>query len=221
MKHASRWILGAVVGLAVVVSPVSAHQHEAHGEGDQHGEHGEMHGEHAEMHGDHGDHGDMHAEHMAHQDAYREAMLANFDDASDKLMQLAQAFSEEQYAWRPAEGVRSVGEVMLHVAAPNYMLSAPLGVEMPEGLRERSQSLGAEGSKAEIIAFLEESIAHARGAIEGMDIEGLAGKSQVFGQEMSGHSVALILLSHTHEHLGQAIAYARSNGVVPPWSQGG
>lgn len=217
MKHASRWIVGAVVCLAVTASPALAHQHEAHGEGEQHGEHADMHAEHSE----HGEHGDMHAEHMAHQNAYREAMLANFDDASDKLLQLAREFSQEQYAWRPAEGVRSVGEVMLHVAAPNYMLSAPLGVEMPEGVRERSQSLGEEGSKAEIIAFLEESIAHARGAIEGMDVEGLAGTSQVFGREMSGHSALLILLSHTHEHLGQAIAYARSNGVVPPWSAGG
>jgi len=25
--------------------------------------------------------------------------------------------------------------------------------------------------------------------------------------------------THLHEHLGQLIAYARSNGVVPPWSR--
>ncbi len=29
----------------------------------------------------------------------------------------------------------------------------------------------------------------------------------------------MIVSGHAHEHLGQAIAYARSNGVVPPWSQ--
>lgn len=213
MKHASRWILAAAVCLIVTATPALALQHEGHGEKETEAGHGDdaMH----EMHEE------MHAEHMKHADAYREAMLANFDDASDKLVQLARAFSEEQYGWRPAEGVRSVGEVMLHVAAPNYMLSAAVGAEMPEGMRERYQQLEAEGSKEEIIAFLEQSIAHARGAIEGVDVEALSGAQEMFGREMSGHSVLLILLSHTHEHLGQAIAYARSNGVVPPWSQGG
>jgi uncharacterized damage-inducible protein DinB len=28
----------------------------------------------------------------------------------------------------------------------------------------------------------------------------------------------MALVSHEHEHLGQMIAYARSNGVTPPWS---
>jgi uncharacterized damage-inducible protein DinB len=30
-----------------------------------------------------------------------------------------------------------------------------------------------------------------------------------------------LLATHNHEHLGQMIAYARMNGIAPPWSRSG
>jgi len=39
-----------------------------------------------------------------------------------------------------------------------------------------------------------------------------------FGNKMSTRSILMVLLSHMHEHLGQSIAYARTVGVVPPWT---
>jgi len=30
--------------------------------------------------------------------------------------------------------------------------------------------------------------------------------------------VIYILVADAHEHLGQLIAYARQNGIVPPWT---
>jgi hypothetical protein len=40
----------------------------------------------------------------------------------------------------------------------------------------------------------------------------------VFGSSMTGLDLWVLTTTHLHEHLGQLIAYARSNGVVPPWS---
>jgi uncharacterized damage-inducible protein DinB len=42
---------------------------------------------------------------------------------------------------------------------------------------------------------------------------------ELFGQERTKAQVVYLLGTHYHEHLGQSIAYARSIGVVPPWSK--
>jgi hypothetical protein len=60
---------------------------------------------------------------------------------------------------------------------------------------------------------------HARQAVEGADPAKLGAEVELFGRKMTGADALLALLSHAHEHLGQSIAYARSNGVVPPWSE--
>ena len=36
---------------------------------------------------------------------------------------------------------------------------------------------------------------------------------------MTKQGAAFTLLFDQHEHLGQSIAYARTNNVVPPWSK--
>ena len=44
-------------------------------------------------------------------------MLADLAQVRDKYVQLAEAVPESDYGWRPAEGVRSVSEVYMHVVA--------------------------------------------------------------------------------------------------------
>jgi hypothetical protein len=39
-----------------------------------------------------------------------------------------------------------------------------------------------------------------------------------FGQDWSRQKAMVLTVTHLHEHLGQSIAYARSNNVTPPWS---
>ncbi|HEX9668379.1 MAG TPA: DinB family protein [Thermoanaerobaculia bacterium] len=142
--------------------------------------------------------------------------LRNWDDVTGKLVALAEAVPAEKYAWRPAEGVRSVSEVYMHVAGANFFLPSGLGAELPPGL---SREMEKETDKAKVVAALKDSIAHARKAAEGADPATLGQEVELFGRKMTRADVLLVLLSHAHEHLGQAIAYARSNGVVPPWSR--
>jgi len=161
---------------------------------------------------DHGDHSHHH---------YLSAFLADFEGSSDKLNQLAEAFSDEQYAWRPAEGIRSVSEVFVHVANANFALSAALGYSVEEGHRtpsgEAEQTLTA---RADVLADLKHSQEHVREAVETVMGKDLSGEVTAFGQRMTHYQVLMIIGGHSHEHLGQAIAYARSIGVVPPWSGG-
>ncbi len=49
----------------------------------------------------------------------------------EKIVGLAQAMTVDQYTWRPSEGVRSVGEVFMHVAADNYFLPKFAGFDAP------------------------------------------------------------------------------------------
>ena len=58
----------------------------------------------------------------------------------DKFVALAQAIPADKYTWRPAEGVRSISEVFMHVAAANYNLTKVLGVPPPAGLRSKGMT---------------------------------------------------------------------------------
>lgn len=133
-----------------------------------------------------------------------------------QIIQLAEAFSEEQYGWRPMEGVNSVGEALLHVAGANYYIASKLGFAPPEDVDV--MGLGKITGKENIIAAIKQSNAF---VLEKMDMV----ETENFGEEVdygfgkfNRLSGLLIIMEHNGEHKGQLIAYARSNGVVPPWS---
>jgi uncharacterized damage-inducible protein DinB len=146
----------------------------------------------------------------------RAEYLAAFDDVAGKLRQLAEAIPEDKYGWRPAEGVRSVGELFGHVAGGNYLLLKMAGVAPPADVPADLEKLA---SKADVVNWLGRSLDHARTAAEGATAEDLAQKVDFFGKETTGRGLYLLEYGHLSEHLGQAIAYARSIGVTPPWSR--
>jgi len=149
----------------------------------------------------------------------KDEMLFWITDAENKLGQLAEATPVEKYGWSPAEGVRTTGEIFMHVAAANYGLPTFWGVAAPEGFEFQTyeKSLTA---KADIQKALTESFAHMKKSLEVADDAALMKQLELFGgMKTSVRGAYMLLLSHAHEHLGQAIAYARSNGIVPPWSK--
>lgn len=147
----------------------------------------------------------------------QDVTLASMNDASDKILQLAHAFSEEQYAWAPMEGVASVKGAIIHVAASYYFVARRLGTPPAEGLNVKE--LGKNAGKAETIAILQAARTHLVGAIQKVPTEQLAEEIDLFGAKAPRARLVLIAADHTHEHLGQLIAYARMNKVVPPWSK--
>jgi uncharacterized damage-inducible protein DinB len=149
---------------------------------------------------------------------FQQVFLKTFGDETDKLVSLAEAFSEKGLEWRPAEGIRSVREAILHAAGANYYFGSLLGKEVPEGLNPRGFEKSITG-KAETIAALKESIKFAKAAVSGASEESLNENIKLFGSESPRMTAVMIMGGHTYEHLGQLIAYARSYGVVPPWSQ--
>jgi uncharacterized damage-inducible protein DinB len=144
-------------------------------------------------------------------------ILGWIEDGQDKLVQLAEAMPESKYSWSPDKGVRTVGEVFMHVAAANYGVPGLIGVAPPEGFKfqtfEHSQT-----KKADIVKTLKDSFAHMEAALKATSDADMDKPAEFFGMKTTVRGAYLLLLSHVHEHLGQSIAYARSNKVTPPWT---
>jgi uncharacterized damage-inducible protein DinB len=148
----------------------------------------------------------------------RAEFLDRLDFYEQRFVSLAQAVPAEKYAWRPSEGVRSLGEVYLHVAAANYSLPRLIGAQPPPGI----DVPGLEKSttdKAKIIQTMKDSFAHYRSAVLGLSDADVEKTVKLFGKEHTYRYVFLFCTGHWGEHLGQSIAYARSNGIVPPWTE--
>ncbi len=157
---------------------------------------------------------------MAKPSGVRADILAQVQEAETKLLALAEATPPAKFTWRPADGVRTAGEVFAHVAGGNYFLPTFWGVKPPAEVDARSFEK-TSGDKAGTIDRLRKSFEHARGAISNASDAELDKAVEMFGHQTTVRGAMLVVATHAHEHLGQAIAYARSNGIVPPWSQGG
>ncbi len=144
-------------------------------------------------------------------------MLMWIADAEDKLIQLAEAMPEGKYAWRPAQGVRSVGEVFMHVAGANYGVPVFVSVAPPEGFKFETYEHSLT-KKPDIVKGLRDSFTHVKKAFTNASDGELEKPAEFFGMKTTVRGTYMLLLAHAHEHLGQAIAYARSNEVTPPWS---
>jgi len=146
----------------------------------------------------------------------RALFLQQLSDVEKKMNSLAQAVPAEKYSWRPVAGVRSISEVFTHVAGANYLFPSIAGVKPPEGIDRNMEKTVIEKSKVQ--EALKQSFEHARKAVQGLSDADMAKEIKFFGRPSTVEALIFIMANHMHEHLGQAIAYARVNGVVPPWS---
>lgn len=153
-------------------------------------------------------------------------LLRDAAEVQAKLVGLAEAMPESSYGWRPGEGVRSVAEVFKHVASDNYLIGgipgskppASTGID-PKDYRTATAYEARALSKDQVVAELKASFEFFEGAVRATTAGDLGSTLQAFGSETTRQQLWIAAVTHLHEHLGQAIAYARVNGVVPPWSR--
>jgi hypothetical protein len=153
-------------------------------------------------------------------------LLKDVADVHTKVVGLAKAMPAASYDWRPAKNVRSTGEVFLHVAADNYLLPATIGINPPAetGINGKDYNTALAFEKRtmtrdQIVAELDKSFAFLTASMEGMPDTKIETTVTFFGRQATHRSVWISTTTHLHEHLGQLIAYARSNNVTPPWSK--
>ena len=148
----------------------------------------------------------------------RAELLRQFNTSASKFEALAAAMPAEKFNWSPGPGVMTVAEVYAHVANYNYAYpSQNMGVAAPRGVS--LDTLERMKDKAQIVALLKSSAEYVRQGVQQMPETQLGQPTQLYGRTVPQWSVLLQLVAHMNEHLGQSIAYARMNGVVPPWSR--
>jgi uncharacterized damage-inducible protein DinB len=134
-----------------------------------------------------------------------------------RYTRLAEAIPAEKYSWRPGQGVRSIGEVYAHIATANYGIPRAYGTQLPAGLDLKSLTASA-GDKGKTVQTLKESFAYFRQAILAITDSDMDKPQKMFGRQTTVRGSFIMITGHFGEHLGQSIAYARVNGIVPPWT---
>ena len=153
--------------------------------------------------------------------AVKASFLADLETLRGKFIGLANAFPQDKYTWRPMEGVRSVSEVLMLAAFEGYsFIPTSFGAKAADlGSREEAAKLRTLSDKAQVIDHLNKGFAHAKKELEAIDAATLTGKRKIMGRDMSFVDGVVGIGGDLHEHLGQMIAYARMNQIVPPWSK--
>jgi len=144
--------------------------------------------------------------------------------AGEKVVALAEAMPREKYTWRPGEGVRSVSEVYMHIVGTNYWFTTLVGGVPPtaSGVTAAYNTvppLEKETNKEAVVRQLRASFEYLSNFIRSAPADRLDEAVDLFGKATTYRGVLVETTTHLHEHVGQSIAYARVNGVVPPWSR--
>jgi len=159
------------------------------------------------------------------QTAAQQEYMGEFEHAMGQVIALAKAMPADKFAWRPGPGVRSTSEVFMHIAGANFMLLRLTGVK--ELADKKASDVPASRdlektvtAKEQVLEWLNRSREAVRKAYPATTPSAQERMVDFFGQKRSVRAIHLRLLVHVDEHMGQAVAYARMNGIVPPWSRG-
>jgi len=160
---------------------------------------------------------------MAQTMSVHQAQVADIEGMKTKFTSLGEAFPDGTMDWRPMEGVRSVKDVLVLITAECYVFPTMMGAPAPAGasgdFRAEMGRLGAL-SRADLMAEMAKGFDHFSQVVTGMDEAAQMKEADFFGRKVTTSAGVAMATADMHEHLGQLIAYARSNEIVPPWSRG-
>lgn len=145
--------------------------------------------------------------------------IVDMQQLQKKYVELAQALPADKFNWRPEAGTRSISELFLHVAGANYGIPTMMSGTAPAAGYKKDGFETSTTDKAKVIEQLNQSFAYAIASVQKMTNADFAKAEKKLGPDANDGDVIYILVTHSHEHLGQSIAYARMNGITPPWTE--
>ena len=157
------------------------------------------------------------ADHTAPSYDMKGQALLDLENVQKKFVDLANTLPADKLNWRPSPDSRSFAEVFLHVAGERYGILRLMGAEPPTGFDGKALEKSTT-DRAQIIAELSKSWDFTQKTINGMSNADFAKLLPKLGPKANAGDVVYILVADAHEHLGQVVAYARENGIVPPWT---
>src|SRR5215207_5696804 len=140
----------------------------------------------------------------------RKRYVMVLDTLQTKFLALAEAIPAEKYAWRPAPGVRSIGEAFMHVASEFYVYApmaygAARSPVIPRG-QEAFKTFESKSTKADVMKHLKEGFAYTKQSIGAVDPAAITGTQKLFGGDHTIIETSFSMTDDLHEHLGQLIA---------------
>jgi len=146
------------------------------------------------------------------------AFLKQSKFVEGQMLSLLEAIPQKKMNWRPGKGVRSVAESFMHAALGNYITSSKITGTMAEGIDPQKLEK-SETDKKKVAEALKKSFEVVNQAVSGCPESEFNAKVDFFGMDMNKLDMIMLGATHQHELLGQQIAYARINGIVPPWTE--
>jgi hypothetical protein len=160
---------------------------------------------------------DAAADHTAPSYDMKAQSLQDLEGIQKKMVALANALPDDKLTWRPSSDSRSFAEVFLHVSGERYGILSLMGAQPPAGFDGKTFEKSTT-DRAKIVDELNKSWEFTKTAINGMTNADFARAIPKLGPQANAGDVVYILVADAHEHLGQSIAYARENAIVPPWT---
>jgi uncharacterized damage-inducible protein DinB len=142
----------------------------------------------------------------------QDAFAKDAGQLSDKFTSLARVMAGK-YDWKPGQGVRSVSDVLNLIVEENGTLATVLSGKPDPGEKPPITD------PARMQEALKTSYTDLQKTIAGLSDNDLQTPIKLWGHDLTKQGAIMHVLNDQHEHLGQSIAYARTNGVVPPWSK--
>lgn len=153
------------------------------------------------------------------QGQFQKESVGSLTYVSGHVKDLAKAIPAEKYSYTPQQGVRSIADVCAHIISANYFFGSKLGAKIPADVKMETIEKDLK-TKDAIEKELTRSYEILINAIKNTKDASLPNKVEFpFPGEYTEMTAILISLAHSNEHLGQLIAYARMNGITPPWSE--
>jgi uncharacterized damage-inducible protein DinB len=157
------------------------------------------------------------ADHTAPSYDMKAQSLADLQGVQKKFVELANALPADKLTWRPSADSLSFAEVFLHVAGERYGILGLMGATPPAGFDGKTFEKSTT-DRARLVEELNQSWEFSQKAINDMNNGDFAKLLPKLGPQANAGDVVYILVGDAHEHLGQLVAYARENGIVPPWT---
>src|SRR6202789_1087845 len=111
------------------------------------------------------------------------------------LVSLAEAIPADKYGWRPQPGVRSVSEVIMHIAQSNYYLLSVTGPKMPPELASNDVEKKIV-SKPEVVAYLRRSLEAVKTARASLKPGDLQRRVKIEGEDANVDGMYLRIICH-------------------------
>ena len=148
-------------------------------------------------------------------DAGITALRTNWQQVTANIVKSAEEFAEADYAYRPVATVRTVGEMIGHVAGSQFSICA---AALGDPARAEDAVEKSATTKAALVKALKESTDYC-GRAYAQTAAAAGARTQLFGQSVPRMNALALNAVHNGEHYGNLVTYMRMKGIVPPSSR--